>query len=79
MHSTAREEKIRVLIPACAVGIFLGRVIPVTYKLALQSLPCQAPGVKGSALGPVSIKLFMGEVVSFSCNLYLSVAVRTLV
>ena len=32
--------------------------IPVTSKLALQWLPCQAPGVIGSALGlvgPVSV------------------------
>ena len=45
-------------IPACDVGIFSGRVMPVTYKLALQWLPCQAPGVIGSALGlvgPVSV------------------------
>ena len=37
---------------------FRGRVIPVTQKLALQWLPCQAPGVVGSALGlvdPVSV------------------------
>ena len=37
---------------------FRGRVIPVTSKLALQCLPCQAPGVIGSALGlvgPVSV------------------------
>ena len=37
---------------------FRGRVIPVTHKLALQCLPCQAPGVIGSALGlvgPVSV------------------------
>ena len=37
---------------------FGGRVIPVTKKLALQWLPCQAPGVIGSALelvGPVSV------------------------
>ena len=37
---------------------FLGRVIPVTSKMALQWLPCQAPGVIGSALGladPVSV------------------------
>ena len=35
-----------------------GRVIPVTQKLALRWLPCQAPGVIGSALGlvgPVSV------------------------
>ena len=37
---------------------FRGRVIPVTSKLALQWLPCQAPGVLGSVLGlvgPVSV------------------------
>ena len=37
---------------------FRGRVIPVTSKLALQWLPCQVPGVIGSALGlvgPVSV------------------------
>ena len=37
---------------------FSGRVIPVTSKLALQWLPCQAPGVIGSVLGlvgPVSV------------------------
>ena len=35
-----------------------GRVIPATQKLALQWLPCQAPGFIGSALelvGPVSV------------------------
>ena len=39
-------------------ALFLGRVIPVTQKLVLQWLPCQAPGVIGSALGlvgPVSV------------------------
>ena len=30
---------------------FKGHVIPVTYKLALQWLPCQAPGIVGSVLG----------------------------
>ena len=37
---------------------FRDRVRPVTQKLALQWLPCQAPGVTGSALGlvgPVSV------------------------
>ena len=37
---------------------FRGRVIPVTSKLALQWLPCQAPDVIGSVLelvGPVSV------------------------
>ena len=36
-------------IPVCAVGIFPGRVVQVTSKLALQ-----APGIIGSALGLVS-------------------------
>ena len=36
-------------------GIFPGRVIPVTSKLALQWLPCQAPGVIGSVLGLVGL------------------------
>ena len=34
-------------------GFFQGRVIPVTYKLGLQWLPCQVPGVIGSVLGLV--------------------------
>ena len=52
-----RERKIPVRIPF-APGFFRGRVIPVTSKLALQWLPCMAPGVIGSALGligPVSV------------------------
>ena len=39
-------------------GIFPCQVIPVTQKLAIQWLPCQAPGVIGSALelvSPVSV------------------------
>ena len=32
-------------------GFFQGGIIPVTQKLALQWLPCQAPGVIGSVLG----------------------------
>ena len=54
----ARERKIPGSNPACAGIFFRGRVIPVTQKLALQWLPCQAPGVIGSALalvGPVSV------------------------
>ena len=35
-------------IPACAVDLLPGRVTPVTQKLVLQWLPCQAPGVVGS-------------------------------
>ena len=37
---------------------FPGRVIPVSQKLALQLLPCQAPGIIESPLGvvgPVSV------------------------
>ena len=52
-----QERKIPGSNPACA-GIFSGRVIPVTKKLALQGLPCQAPGIIGSTLGlvgPVSV------------------------
>ena len=40
-----RERKIRGSIPVCAMGIFPGRVIPVTSTLALQWLPCQAENV----------------------------------
>ena len=40
-------------IPAFSVGIFPRQIIPVTYKLALQCLPCQAPGMIGPALGLV--------------------------
>ena len=40
-------------IPACVVGIFPGRVMPMTLKLAHQWLPCQAPGIIGSPLGLV--------------------------
>ena len=50
--STSRAED-----SACA-GLVPGRVIPVTSKLALQWLPCQAPGVIRSVLGlvgPVSV------------------------
>ena len=47
-----KSGRSRVGIPL-ATGFFRGRVIPVTSKLALQWLPCQAPGVIGSALGLV--------------------------
>ena len=36
------------------MDIFPGRVIPVTSKLVLRWLPCQAHGVIGSVLGLVS-------------------------
>ena len=35
------------------MGIFPSRVIPVTQKCVLEWLHCQAPGVRGSALGLV--------------------------
>ena len=61
---------------------FRGRVIPVTQKLALQSLPCQAPGVIGVSSGTcrpgVSI-LWLGEVESWICSFYLGVAAREIV
>ena len=52
-----RERKIRGSNSACD-GIYPCRVISVTQKLALQWIPCQTPGVIGSALGlvgPVSV------------------------
>ena len=53
----ASASRARVRIPL-ALRFFRGRVTPVTSKLALQWLPCQAPGVLGSVLGlvgPVSV------------------------
>ena len=55
--ASPRERKVPGSNRACG-GTFRGRVIPVTQKLAFQWLPCQAPGVMGSALGlvgPVSV------------------------
>ena len=40
-------------IPASAVGLFHGPVIPVTWNSALQWLPYQVPGVIGPVLGLV--------------------------
>ena len=39
-----------------AVDLFPGWVIPVTYKLVLQWLPCQAPGVTGTCWPGVSMQ-----------------------
>ena len=53
----ARERKILGSNPAGG-GIFSGSSHTSDFKLALQWLPCQAPGVIGSALGlvgPVSV------------------------
>ena len=47
------SERPEVRIPL-ATGFFWV-VIPVAYKLALQWLPCQAPGIIGSVLGLVSL------------------------
>ena len=75
----------RVRIPL-APGFFRGRVIPVTSKLALQWLPCQAPGVIGSALGlvgPVSVycdwvrwKVWSAASISVWQHVKLSVQIR---
>ena len=46
------EQKIWGLNPVCD-GILPGQVILLTSKLALKWLPCQAPGIIGSALGLV--------------------------
>ena len=51
--SASRAESC-VRIPL-APGFFPGRAIPMTQKLALLWLPCQAPGVIGSALGLVGL------------------------
>ena len=52
----------------------------MTSKLALQWLPCQAPGVIGSAgtgqPGVSILRLGQGEMESLVCNFYLSVAAR---
>ena len=55
------ERKIPGSNPPLATGFFRGRVLPVTSNLALQWLPCQAPGVIGSALG-------LADPVSVSCD-----------
>ena len=55
--SVSREEDPG-SIPAFGVHLFPSRVNPVTLIVSLQRLPCQAPGVIGSALGlvgPVSV------------------------
>ena len=41
-------------VPAFGVNQNPGRVTPVTSKLVIQWLPCQAPGLVGSAVGLVS-------------------------
>ena len=45
-------------VPTVALDLCPGRVMPVTSKLVIQRLPCQASGDTGSALGvvgPVSV------------------------
>ena len=54
----------------------------MTQKVAIQWLPCQAPGVIGSALGLVGAGvsiLGLGEVERLICNFCLSVTARKLV
>ena len=51
-HLKSRRSGVRIPL---APGFFRGRVIPVTYKLALQWLPCQAPGITVSVLGLVGL------------------------
>ena len=46
VKASASRAEIRDLYPACD-GIFPGRVISVTSKLAVQWLPYQAPGIIG--------------------------------
>ena len=41
--------------PAFVVDFLPGRIIPVTLKMVLQWLPCQVPGVIGSALRLVGL------------------------
>ena len=52
LTASLAEQKVRGSNPACD-ELFPGRVILVTSKLALQWLPCQAPGIIGLALGLV--------------------------
>ena len=52
--STSRVEDPR-LDSRLHQDFFQGQVIPVTSKLALQWLPCKAPGVIWSALGLVGL------------------------
>ena len=42
-------------IPIFEVELFPDKEVPVTSKLVLQWLPCQAPDVKGSVLGLVGL------------------------
>ena len=57
-----------------------GRVISMTSKLALQWLPCQAPGVKGSALELVGqYHSTVTEKESLICSFYRRVAARKVV
>ena len=60
--------------------IFLGLVTQETLKLVLQWLPCQAPGIIGSALGLVGlVSVFCDWVREKVSTFYLSVVARALV
>ena len=83
-HHSGRKPLICfVCVCACTVGIFLGLVIPLTSKLALQWLPCRVPGIIGSVLRLVGlVSVYCDWVVceeSSICNFCLSVAARKLV
>ena len=47
VHLKSGRSRLRIPL---APGFFRGRVIPVTSKLPLHWLPCQALGIIGSAL-----------------------------
>ena len=65
--STSRAEDLR-FESRSRRDFFPGRVIPVTSKLALQLLPCQAPGIIGSALGLVVMAVVVGWRRRPGCN-----------
>ena len=70
-----RKQKVRSLNPICD-GIFPGRVIPVTYKLATLPGAWRYRASAGTGWPGVSI---LCEVESLICNFFLSVAARKIV
>ena len=54
VKASASRAAVLCSIPAVTVYRSPGRVIPVNSNMALHWLPCQAPGVTGSATGLVS-------------------------
>ena len=69
------KQKVRSSNPICD-GIFPGRVIPVTYKLATLPGAWRYRGSAGTGWPGVSI---LCEVESLICNFFLSVAARKIV